>query len=52
VSDAATAALLLDFHKRYAASGNAADALRQAQIHAVKSQQPIQNWAAFIYTGN
>ena len=56
VGDAATAELLLDFHKRYAVTGDAAEALRFAQLKALKSDQierrAIQSWAAFIYTGN
>ncbi|MGH7459806.1 MAG: CHAT domain-containing protein, partial [Longimicrobiales bacterium] len=55
VSDATTGQLLLDFHRRFAVSRDAAAALRAAQINALKSTEPerraIQNWAAFIYTG-
>jgi CHAT domain-containing protein len=56
VDDAATAELLLEFHKNFARDGDAARALRDAQLAALKSAQPerraIRNWAAFIYTGN
>ncbi|MGH7460094.1 MAG: CHAT domain-containing protein, partial [Longimicrobiales bacterium] len=55
VSDAGTADLLLAFHRNFAVSGDAAAALRAAQLEALKStrseRRAIRNWAAFIYTG-
>ena len=56
VGDETTARLLNDFHRHYARNQDAAKALQFAQKEALKSVRPeesaVQNWAAFIYTGN
>jgi len=52
VDDAATTPLLVDFHRRLAAGVPAPEALRLAQVDALKSREHApQGWAAFIYTG-
>lgn len=56
VSDDVTGPLLTSFHQRFAAGAPAADALREAQLEALKprSGQPAAPalWAAFIYAGS
>jgi len=55
VNDQTTPELLVEFHHRLTAGTPAAEALRQAQIQALKSQRsemrPPLAWAGFIYTG-
>ena len=55
VSDDVTGPLLTGFHQRLAAGIPAPDALREAQLEALKTragqQAPPSVWAAFIYTG-
>ena len=50
VSDEAVAELLVDFHHRLVDGKPAAEALRSAQVAAMKRSAP-RVWAAFIYTG-
>jgi CHAT domain-containing protein len=49
--DEAAAQMLPDFHRRYLASGNAADALRRAQLAMLQSADPLKKnpdaWAVF-----
>jgi CHAT domain-containing protein len=53
--DDATTPLLVAFHRRFAAGATVAQALRQAQLQALRSGDPEQRapltWGAFIYTG-
>ncbi len=55
VDDGTTRELVVRFHRLLAAGTPAAEALRQAQIEALKSAQAErsapESWAAFIYTG-
>jgi CHAT domain-containing protein len=55
VRDEATAPLLVGFHRRFAAGGTPAEALRHAQVQALQSERSKLRapgvWAAFIYTG-
>jgi CHAT domain-containing protein/tetratricopeptide (TPR) repeat protein/uncharacterized protein YjeT (DUF2065 family) len=55
VEDGATTELLIAFHRRMAAGTPAAEALRLAQIDALRSENreagDPRAWAAFIYTG-
>ncbi|HST60545.1 MAG TPA: CHAT domain-containing protein, partial [Longimicrobium sp.] len=55
VEDGVTTELLIGFHRRMAAGTPAAEALRLAQIQALRSDDPEASdpraWAAFIYTG-
>lgn len=55
VSDHTTIEVLVGFHRRVAAGTPAAEALRLAQVAALRSDRPALRapvaWAAFIYTG-
>jgi CHAT domain-containing protein len=55
VDDQATRTLMEHFHAAYATSGNAADALRQAQLQMLRSDDPMLRspaaWAGFRYAG-
>jgi CHAT domain-containing protein len=55
VSDDATTPLLTEFHRRFSTGATPAQALRQAQIQALRSPRADLRspaaWAAFIYTG-
>ncbi|HEU4557276.1 MAG TPA: CHAT domain-containing protein [Longimicrobium sp.] len=55
VSDKTTIEVLVEFHRRVAAGTPAAEALRLAQVAALRSDLPALRapvaWAAFIYTG-
>jgi CHAT domain-containing protein len=55
VDDGSTTELLVAFHRRLAAGTPAPEALRRAQLDALRSGTPAmrvpQAWAAFIYTG-
>ena len=56
VDDQLTRALMVEFHRAYRARGDAAEALRAAQLHALRSEDPAQRspgaWAAFRYAGH
>jgi CHAT domain-containing protein len=55
VGDVPTAQIMVDFHSAYAHDGDAASALRSAQVAAIKRQQDSRGrsmeWAAFRYAG-
>jgi CHAT domain-containing protein len=55
VSDQATTGVTVEFHRQLANGVSAAEALRLAQLRALKSERAGPNvlgaWAAFIYTG-
>lgn len=55
VSDAQTRELMRRFHQAYSASGDAARALRQAQLEMLRSESAAQRspaaWAGFRYVG-
>jgi len=55
IDDSASAALLVTFHRHLAAGDPAPDALRAAQLEALRSGQAAlrapRAWAAFVYTG-
>lgn len=55
VSDETTSSVIVEFHRRVAAGTPAAEALRLAQVAALRSSRVSQRapvaWAAFIYTG-
>jgi CHAT domain-containing protein len=55
VDDATTTEVLVEFHRRLAGGVPAAEALRLAQVAALRSPRPElrapQAWAAFVYTG-
>jgi CHAT domain-containing protein len=55
VEDGSTQPLMAEFHRAWRASGDGAGALRQAQLHLLRSADPaLRNpaaWAAFRYTG-
>jgi CHAT domain-containing protein len=55
VDDAATAELLVEFHRRFSSGTPPAEALRLPQLQAMRSDRPElrtpRAWAAFIYTG-
>jgi CHAT domain-containing protein len=55
VEDGATTELLVRLHRHLAAGTPAAEALRLAQVEALRSSRPelraARTWAAFIYTG-
>jgi CHAT domain-containing protein len=56
VSDRASRRLMIEFHRGYQASGDAAGALRDAQLRLLRSGDPSLRdpsaWAAFRYAGN
>jgi CHAT domain-containing protein len=56
VDDQLTRALMVEFHRVYLARGDAAEALRAAQLHALRSSDAAQRspgaWAAFRYAGH
>jgi CHAT domain-containing protein len=56
VSDQSTADLLVDFHRRLAVGLSTPEALRLAQLDAMRSTDPrhrvARSWAAFTYTGH
>ena len=49
IQDASTAKLMNEFYNAYRASGNAADALRQAQLRAVRNGVA---WSSFVVRAN
>jgi CHAT domain-containing protein len=55
VDDRETTELLVELHRRLAGGASVAEALRQAQLWALRSPEPKLNapetWAAFIYAG-
>jgi CHAT domain-containing protein len=55
VADRPSKELLVRFHREYRKSGNAADALRQAQLTMIHNADPIlrlpRNWAAYSVFG-
>jgi CHAT domain-containing protein len=55
VDDGATADVLVEFHRALAGGTPPAEALRQAQLGALRSSRPEMRapaaWAAFVYTG-
>jgi len=55
VNDEITTELLVEFHRHFATGTSAAEALRLAQLQAIRSGRPElrtpRAWAAFIYTG-
>jgi CHAT domain-containing protein len=55
VQDGHTRALMVEFHRAYLHSGNAAEALRQAQLGMLRSTDPALRspaaWAGFRYAG-
>jgi CHAT domain-containing protein len=55
VGDEASEELLVDFHRRFAAGATPAEALRLAQLSALRSSHSHRRapnaWAAFTYTG-
>jgi len=55
VNDDVTAELLVEFHRLFAGGTPGAEALRLAQVKAMRSDRPElrtpRAWAAFIYTG-
>ena len=56
VADVATGALMQAFHRAYRASGDAAGALRAAQLELLESNDPLLRspdaWAGFRYAGH
>jgi CHAT domain-containing protein len=56
VDDALSRDLMIRFHREYRRTGDAAAALRQAQLELLRSGDPAQatpsTWAAFRYAGN
>lgn len=56
VDDAATRALMSEFHRQYHVSGDAAGALRRAQIRMLRGPdpqfRPPAAWAGFMYAGS
>jgi CHAT domain-containing protein len=51
VSDEAVTDVLVDFHRQRMQGKPAAEALRSAQVAAIKKRSAPRAWAAFIYTG-
>ncbi len=55
VKDGGGRELMVEFHRAYGRSGNAARALRQAQLHVLRSTDPAVRspsaWAAYRYMG-
>jgi CHAT domain-containing protein len=51
VSDDMTGPLLGAFHQRFAKGMSAAEALREAQVEALRQGVSPASWAAFIYAG-
>lgn len=55
VDDGLTLPVMVAFHEEYATSGDAAAALRKAQLRMIDSKKPDENspaiWAAFRYAG-
>ena len=52
VEDASTARLMSEFYKAYRADGNAADALRAAQLRARATRQTAAVWSSFVVRAN
>jgi CHAT domain-containing protein len=52
VEDASTARLMSEFYKAYRMNGNAAEALRAAQLRAKTSQQTASVWSSFVVRAN
>ncbi len=52
VEDASTARLMSEFYRAYRASGNAAQALRAAQLRARASQPAAAAWSSFVVRAN
>lgn len=52
VSDRASAELVKRFYGFLATGYTAADALRLAQLDAIKREMPARDWAAFVLTGD
>lgn len=51
VDDEATSELMVDFYKRFLASGSPSRALREAQLHMMKMRPHPFFWAPFFLTG-
>ena len=51
VSDAATPYLMVKFYEELARDGNKARALREAQLHTMKTFTHPRDWAAFVLIG-
>lgn len=52
VEDASTARLMSEFYKAYRMHGNAAEALRAAQLRAKANQQTASVWSSFVVRAN
>jgi CHAT domain-containing protein/tetratricopeptide (TPR) repeat protein len=52
VEDASTARLMREFYRAYRANGNAAQALRAAQLRARESQPDTGVWSSFVVRAN
>jgi CHAT domain-containing protein/tetratricopeptide (TPR) repeat protein len=51
VNDTTAQPLMLRFHQRYAATGDPARSLRDAQLHMLRSRRSPAVWAGFRYAG-
>lgn len=51
VRDRSTSELVTEFHRQLRRTGDARQALRQAQLSFVKSERPVAAWAAFQLIG-
>jgi CHAT domain-containing protein len=52
VNDRASAELVKRFYGFLASGSTAAEALRLAQLDAIRREQPTRDWAAFALTGD
>ncbi|MGE5729724.1 MAG: CHAT domain-containing protein, partial [Gemmatimonas sp.] len=52
VNDRASAEFVKRFYGFLASGHTAADALRSAQLDAIKREMPTRDWAAFVLTGD
>jgi CHAT domain-containing protein len=51
VEDAGTSTFMLALYRAYRADGDAAGALRHAQLEFIRAGQPVRAWGGFRYTG-